>query len=158
MTRLLLLVVLLLFAACGRSGADILRHPLVTGGTLEDRVSSEAASVVLVIDAADIATCGNPISRWMEWGHRNPGRLSLVLKQIPDEAARRQLLLYRLQPAAVLSPSRAAERLPTPYEYLVEHGRVVFSQQVPAGTPESPLLVAMEEGQVATLLKPRSSR
>lgn len=149
----------LLALGCSSAPMDVLSHPLESGGTLGQRVPRNSSSVVLVIDHNDVVTCGTHVSRWMEWGRANPGKLTLVLKEAPDEAARRQLLLYRINPDAVLRRSRAANRLSTPAEYLVMNGRVVFSEPVAAGTPVSPLLKAVEMGgeQVAGLLEANSA-
>lgn len=157
MMRLALLFASLLALGCSSEQMDILSHPLDSGGSLDQQLSRSSATVVLAIDPTDFVTCGSHVSRWMEWGRKNPGRLSVVLTRIPDEADRKQLLLYRIRPDAVLKRSQAADRLPTPYEYLVANGRIVFSEQVSAGSPESPLLKAMETGQVAALLKSRSA-
>lgn len=87
-------------------------------------------------------------------GPAEPGAVSLVLTRAPGEAERRQLLLFRVVPDAVLATNRGYERVHTPYEYLVADGKIVLSEQVPVGSPESPLLEAFERGQVAGLLKP----
>lgn len=89
----------------------------------------------------------------MEWDRRNPNQLAVVLTRPPTPEDRRQLLLFRITPDAVLKPTRKFQHVPTPYEYLISDGKVVLSEQVPEGTPESPLLKAFEEGRVAALLR-----
>jgi hypothetical protein len=145
-------------AGCGVPETDILRYPVESGGTLAQHVSRELPSVVLMLDPADIVVCGNHISRWMEWGRTNPGRLSIVLTRPPGAADRRQLLLFRVHPDAVLGRTSKYARVPTPFEYLIADGSVVLSEQVPVGSPESPLLIALERGQVAALLNARHLR
>lgn len=143
-----------LVVGCGAPETNILNYPVVSGGSLAQHVSRQSPSVILLLDPADVVVCGNHISRWMEWDRRNPGRLSLVLTRAPGEAERRQLLLFRIEPDAVLATNRGYARVHTPYEYLVADGRIVLSEQVQVGSPESPLLEAFERGQVAGLLKP----
>jgi hypothetical protein len=147
-----LTVLVVLAAGCGATETNILNYPVASGGTLAQYVPKQSPSVILLLDPADVVVCGNHISRWTEWDRRNPGRLSIVLTRPPSEADRRQLLLFRVRPAAVLGTSRRYARVPTPYEYLVADGNVVLSEQVPVGSPESPLLKAFEQGQVAALL------
>jgi hypothetical protein len=146
-------IVVLFLGSCASPERNILKYPLASGGTVGQNLPSRSPAVVLLIDPADIVVCGNHISRWLEWDRRNPGQLAIILTEPPTPDARRQLLLFRIRADGVLRRSRGFERVPTPYEYLVSHGRVVLSEQVPAGTPESPLLKAFERGQVAALLK-----
>jgi hypothetical protein len=143
-----------LVAGCGAPETSILNYPVASGGSLAQHVSRQSPSVILLLDPADIVVCGNHVSRWMDWDRRNPGRLSLVLTRAPSEAERRQLLLFRIVPDAVLATDHGYARVSTPYEYLVADGSIVLSEQVPVGSPESPLLRAFERGQVAALLKP----
>jgi hypothetical protein len=150
--RLGVTAVVVLAAGCGAPETNILDYPVASGGTLAQHVARQSPSVILLLDPADIVVCGNHISRWMEWERRNPGRLSIVFTHPVSEADRRQLLLFRVQPDVVLGTSREYARVPTPYEYLVADGKVVLSEQVPVGSPESPLLEAFEQGQVAALL------
>jgi hypothetical protein len=151
--RRALVAVATLAASCSPPETNVLNYPVASGGTLVQHVSRQSPSVILLLDPADIVVCGNHISRWMEWDRRNPGRLSIVFTRAPSEADRRQLLLFRIKPDVVLGTSRGYTRIPTPYEYLVVDGSVVLSEQVPVGSPESPLLRAFEEGQVAALLQ-----
>jgi hypothetical protein len=154
----LALIVGILLLGCSPQPVDILSHPLHSGRTLGEQLPADSSSVVLVIAQADLAVCGNHVSRWIEWRRSNPGRLSIVLKKAPDPAGQKQLLMFRIRPDAVLAASHAASELPTPHEYLVVHGRVVFSEAISAGAPESALLKAFEggQGQVALLLKEKS--
>ena len=138
-------LVILLMAGCSSAELDILSHPLTSGGTLSDRAGAANRAVVLLIRPSDSFTCGNHISRWMDWGRRHPGRFLLVFSRAPTEAERKQLLLLRIRPDAVLASSRTASRGATPYEYLISDSRVVHRGQVQPGVPESPLLIAMEQ-------------
>lgn len=151
--RIQLMVLAVLAASCGAPETNILNYPVASGGTLVQYVPRQSPSVILLLDPADIAVCGNHVSRWMEWERRNPGRLSIVLTRTPSEVDRRQMLLFRINADAVLRASGKHAGVPTPYEYLVADGRIVLSEQVPVGSPESPLLRVFEQGQVAALLK-----
>jgi hypothetical protein len=149
----LLAMLAMLATGCRTPETNILNYPVASGGTLMQHVSRQSPSVILLLAPADIVVCGNHISRWMEWDRQNPGRLSIVLTRAPSEVDRRQLLLFRIKPDVVLGTSQRYARVPTPYEYLVAEGRIVLSQQVPVGSPVSPLLEAFEKGQVAALLR-----
>lgn len=146
----------LLLLACSHPEPDVLAHPLDSGGTLADRLSPQDSVVVLVIRPSDAFTCGSHISRWMEWGRTRRGQFLLVFSRPPAPAERRQPLLHRLRPDAVLASSRGAARTPVPHEYLITQRRVVISHAVQPGIPESPLLIAMEQGRVAELVHRRS--
>ncbi len=146
-------VLAVLAAGCSAPETNILNYPVASGGTLAQHVTAQAPSVILLLDPSDIVVCGNHISRWLEWERRNPGRVLLVLTRAPSEADRKQLLLFRIKPDAVLGTPRGYARVPTPYEYLAADGKIVLSEQVPVGAPESPLLKVFEQGQVAALLQ-----
>lgn len=158
--RAVLCALAALTAGCSAPETNILNYPVASGGTLAQHVAAQSPSVILLVDPSDIVVCGNHISRWLEWERRNPGRVSLVLTRAPSEADRKQLLLFRIKPDVVLGTMKGYARVPTPYEYLVSDGNVVLSQQVPVGSPESPLLKVFEQGQVAALLEsgPRNLR
>lgn len=143
----------MLATGCSAPETNILNYPVASGGILMQHVSRQSPVVILLLDPTDIVVCGNHISRWMEWDRRNPGRLSIVLTRAPSEVDRRQLLLFRIKPDVVLSTSRRYASVPTPYEYLMVDGRIVLSEQVPVGSPVSPLLEMFEQGQVAALLR-----
>ncbi len=151
--RLVAGVVGLLLLGCISPETDLLEQPLTSGETLEARLPPLSPAVVLLFEPADLAVCGNHISRWMEWDRNHPGRLLIVLTRSPGPAERKQLLLFRVRPDAILRRSRRSGPIHTPSEYLIANGEVVLSEQVPAGSPESPILEAFERGQVAGLLK-----
>jgi hypothetical protein len=134
----------LLLIGCSPAELDILSHPLASGGTVADRKGEADRAVALLIRPSDVFTCGNHISRWLDWGREHPGRFLLVFSREPTEAERKQLRLFRIRPDATLVPSRAASRQAVPREYLISEGRVVRTGQVEPGVPESPLLIAME--------------
>jgi len=148
-------VVLLILAGCVSPESNITMYPVTSGGTLGQHLESRSSAVVLVLDPADLVVCGNHVSRWMEWGREHPGQLLIVLSKVPSQADRKQLLLFRVRHDAVLQGSRKFARITTPHEYLVENGQVVLSEPVPVGSPESPLLKALERGQVAGMAKSR---
>lgn len=158
--RVGLAAVVALSAGCSAPETNILNYPVVAGGTLAKHIAPQSPSVILLFDPSDIVVCGNHISRWLEWERRHPGQVFLVLTRAPSEADRKQLLLFRIKPDAVLGTARGYARVSTPYEYLVADGTIVLSEQVPVGIPESPLLNVFEQGQVAALLKsgPRKLR
>lgn len=156
--RHVLMAAAVLLAGCAAPETDILKHPLVSGETLAQRLPPRSPAVALLIDPADIVLCGNHISRWMEWDRRNPGHLAVVLTRPPTEPERKQLVLFRVRTDAVLRKTRRFEPVPTPYEYLVSDGTVVLSEQVAPGSPESPLLRAFEGGQAAALLSRSTHR
>lgn len=140
-----LALILLLSVGCSSPEFDILSHPLASGGMLGDRVPAADRSVILLVRPSDAFTCGNHISRWMEWGRRHPGRFLLVFSRAPNPVEQKQLFLYRIRPDAVLGSSRTAGQTDTPYEYLVAGGRVAASERVQPGVPETRLLALMEQ-------------
>jgi hypothetical protein len=148
--------ILIALAACTPGKPDILAQPLAGGGTLADRVDGVPFSAVLLIGPGDAFTCGNHISRWMEWGRKHPGRFLLVFDRSPTELEQQQLTLLRVRPNAVLAPGRARSRQLEPHEYIIRDRQVVVSHPVEPGTPETPLLKAVEEGRLAELVQGRT--
>lgn len=151
--RLVVGVVALVLLGCVSPETNLLEYPLTSGETLEEHLPALSPAVALLFEPADLDVCGNHISRWMEWDRTHPGHLLIVLTKIPTAAERKQLLLFRINPDGVLRRSRGFEPIPTLSEYVIADGEVVLSKQVPAGSPESPILIAFERGQVASLLK-----
>lgn len=156
MRFVLVMIGLVASAACSPGELDVLSQPLADGGTLADRVDSGKFTAVLVIRPEDAFTCGNHISRWVEWGRRHPGRFLLVFDRPPTEIEQKQLTLLRLRPDAILATGRARSRRGGPYEYIIRANQVVASHPVEPGTPETPLLNAVEQGRIAELLQGRA--
>jgi hypothetical protein len=149
------ILVLVGIAACSPDTTDVLAQPLVDGGTLADRADHAAFNAVLLIRPGDAFTCGNHISRWMEWGRKKPGQFLLVFDRPPTEDEQKQLTLLRVRPDAVLAKSRARSRPSGPYEYIIQDNHIIASHRVEPGTPETQLLKTVEQGRVAELLQGR---
>jgi hypothetical protein len=141
----------LFLLACAAPPDDILSRRLQGGGTLADLARSHPFTVIMIVRPADAFTCGNSISRWMEWGRHHPGQFALIFDRPATSAEGRQLVPFRIRPAGILSSRmRPASG---PQEFLVADGRIVLTQVVQPGIPDSPLLKAVEQGQVAALLQ-----
>ena len=141
----------LLAASCSRKDAGLLSYRLQTGaGSVVDLAAPNAFSVILLIEPADVFACGNHISRWMEWERRHPGQFVLLFSRAPRADEQRQLVIFRIRPDGILADGTSGPE--RPHEYLVSGGKVVLSQEVAPGSPDSPLLKAVEQGQVAGLL------
>lgn len=113
----------LLALGCARAPGDPPRWTLEGGETLASRVVAEGATVVLVVDPGDFSRCFVPLSRWVEWERRHPGRLALLLSRPATETERRQLVRYRVRPDGVVA---GAARRASPAELLFVDGRARY--------------------------------
>ena len=119
---------------------------------MADLTRSHPFAVVMIAKPSDVFTCGNNISRWMEWARHHPGQFSLVFDRPATPVELRQLVPFRIQPAGILAGAPRGYGT-GPEEFLVSQGQVVLTQAVEPGVPVSPLLKAVEQGQVAALLQ-----
>lgn len=119
----LLLAAALLAPACARAPGTPPEWTLEGGGTLASHVDAEGATVVLVVDPGDFSRCFVPLSRWVEWERRHPGRLALLLSRPATETERRQLARYRVRPDGVVA---GAARRASPSELLFVDGRARY--------------------------------
>lgn len=153
MTRLRYIALGLAMGACSPADARLESWPLESGGTIAGMAPAQEQVVVLLVAPSDFFRCANHISRWLEWSRSHPGRFRLVYTRPPTEGEGRQLSPYRVRVDATLRRTRAEPPGGTPYELLLSRGNVVYASRVSPGMPDSPLLRAMEEGQVEELLQ-----
>lgn len=119
----LLIAAALAATACDRAPGAPPRWTLEGGGTVESHAAATGATVVLVVDPGDFSRCFVPLSRWVEWGRRHPGRLALLLSRPATESERRQLVRFRVRPDGVVT---GAARRTSPAELLFVDGRARY--------------------------------
>ncbi|HEX2205221.1 MAG TPA: hypothetical protein VHG91_18070 [Longimicrobium sp.] len=120
-----LLLAALLAPACARDAEAPEAWALEGGGTIAARARADGPTVALVVDPGDFSRCFVPLSRWVEWEARHPGRLSLLLARAPTEGERRQLVRFRVRPDGVLAGAAGRKG---PAELLFVDGRARYAR------------------------------
>jgi hypothetical protein len=113
---------MLFFALPGCSSAAEVERP---EDIVRALVPSPFRTAVLVLDPQHAFQCYGAVWEWREWGRKHPGQFNLVFSRPPDRAEKHRLALLRVHADTIL-PDGVSSEVPTPAEFVLEQGRVVY--------------------------------
>lgn len=140
-------------SACSRAPVPLSAAPLTEGGTVARLLPARGTTVALVVRPSDVFNCYQPLWAWNEWRRQHPGGVVLLFTREPTPEERRQLVLRRVRPDAVLAPG-GFRPAASPAEYVVARGRVVRATTGRFGTATANLLRGGPATAIDELLTP----
>lgn len=114
------LTTLLVLAACG--GDEVTELELADGRTIEALVAGRDSVTLLLYDPGDCFSCDQQLADWLEWRHRAPDRVKLILTREPDAREQVALRLHRIRPDGTLSATWRYANIPHPARFFFVDG------------------------------------
>ena len=148
-----LLLVAVSVSACARQGVPLPAAPLADGSTVARLLPAEGATVALVVKPSDVFNCYQPLWVWNEWRRHHPVGMVLLFTREPTPEERRELVLRRVRPDAVLAPG-GFHPAATPAEYVVTSNRVIRATTGRFGSATANLLRGGPSTAFEALLTP----
>jgi hypothetical protein len=140
---------------CTETRKRIASRSLASGERIATLAAPRGLTVFLVYDPADCLGCNGALGSWIDWGRSHPARFKLLFSRSPNPDEARQLTLYRVRSAGVLSPSLwySSKALGRPREVIFVDGVEIASSELGRAI-RTPLLEAVDsltEGDLGRL-------